>query len=469
MKKFLSILLACSLFFTYDADAKAQKKMMELTSVDVMNESLQTNIEFVYVYFVALSGNFHYLIIPAAQLESALMNGLKFDGSSIPGCSNIFDSDMHLSLDFDSFFVNPKVKGQPKTARIFAYVYQDETTPYPADSRYLLNQAMQQAADLGYEFYVGPEIEFFLLEKNSAGELIPWDTGYYFGVELQQKHETIKLEMMETLLNNGVIIEKLHHEVAPGQHEFSIEYDTAMNIADQIMIAKHVIKQVAHNHGLIATFMPKPFLGMNGSGMHIHFSVTDTENYTNLFFDENDDAFLSPLAHNCIAGVLNRIQDGAVLLNSTINSFKRLVPGYEAPVYVCWAKKNRSALIRIPQINEDQPYAARAEIRSADALCNPYLVFTFLIQAGLAGIIYDEQIVPATEENLFKLTQKQIQDRNIVTLPASLHQALINFENSPNMLAMFNDTFIKEFSKIKSAEALQFQKFVTNWELQRYL
>ncbi len=468
MKKFFSALLIGALFLAPHA-IQAKKSLTQFTSVDIINQSLQSNVEFIHVYFVALSGNFHQLIIPAAQLESALTNGLKFDGSSVPGCSNIFDSDMHLALDFNSFFIHPKIRNQPKTARIFAYVYQDETTPYPADPRYLLQQAIEAAAGLNYEFYVGPEIEFFLLEKNNAGELIPWDSGYYFGVEVQQKHETIKFEMMQALLEHGVIIEKLHHEVAPGQHEFSIEYDTAMNIADQIMIAKHIVKQIANNYGLIATFMPKPFLGMNGSGMHIHISVNDKTNHTNLFFDENNDAFLSPLAHNCIAGILNRIQDGAIILNSTINSFKRLVPGYEAPVYVCWAKKNRSALIRIPQINEGQPYAARAEIRSADALCNPYLVFSFLLQSCLAGIVNDEQAAPATEENLFKLTVQQIKDRNIQTLPSSLQQALTNFEASSTILELFNQTFIQEFSKIKSAEALQFQKIVTNWELQRYL
>ena len=468
MKRFFSSLLLCSLLLVSN-EIITKQASQQLTSVDVMNQSLQASIEFIHVYFTALSGNFHQVIIPAAQFESALNNGLKFDGSSIPGCTNIFDSDMHLSLDFNSFFIHPKTKNQPKTARIFAFVYQDENVPYPADSRYLLQQSIANAAKLNYEFYVGPEIEFFLLEKNNAGELIPWDTGYYFGVELQQKHENIKLEMMQALLENGVIIEKLHHEVAPGQHEFSIEYDTAMNIADQVMLAKHIVKQVAGSHGLIATFMPKPFLGMNGSGMHIHFSVADAQNNMNLFFDEEDDAFLSPLAHNFIAGILNRIQDGAVILNSTINSFKRLVPGYEAPVYVCWAKKNRSALIRIPQINSNQPYAARAEIRSADALCNPYLAFTFLLQAGLAGITNDEQIVPAIEENLFKLTLQQIQDRNIKTLPSSLYQAINNFENSSNILDLFNHTFINEFTKLKSAESLQFQKTVTNWELQRYL
>lgn len=468
MKKLFSALLLCA-FLCSPFSIQAKRSVQPLTTVDIINESLQANVEFIHVYFVALSGNFHQVIIPAAQFESALLNGLKFDGSSVPGCSNIFDSDMHLALDYSSFFINPKIKNQPKTARIFAYVYQNEDTPYAADPRYMLQQAISDAAELNYEFHVGPEIEFFLLEKNNAGELIPWDSGYYFGIEQQQKHETIKYEIIQTLLEHGVIIEKLHHEVAPGQHEFSIQYDTPMNIADQIMIAKHVVKQVANNYGLIATFMPKPFLGMNGSGMHIHISMSDATNHVNLFFDENDNAFLSDLAHNAIAGILNRIQDGAILLNSTINSFKRLVPGYEAPVYVCWAKKNRSALVRIPQINAGQPYAARAEIRSADALCNPYVVFAFLLQASLAGIINDEQIAPAIEENLFKLTLQEIENRNIQTLPSSLQQALDSFKNSPNITNMFDTIFIQEWVKLKSAEALQFQKAVTNWELQRYL
>lgn len=467
MKRLYTFLAIFLLLSAQESITKTTKN--SLSSIEILNEALQAHVEFVHVYFVALSGNFHQLIIPITQLESALNNGLKFDGSSVPGCSNIFDSDMHLALDVDSFFVHPKIKNQPKTARIFADVYQDETTPYPADPRYLLKQAIQHAAEYNYEFFVGPEIEFFLLEKNNAGELMPWDTGYYFGVELQQKHETIKLEIMQTLLDHGITIEKLHHEVAPGQHELSIEYNSPLVIADHIMLTKHIIKQVAYNHGLVATFMPKPFLGMNGSGMHIHMSLADTTTHMNLFFHEDDDAFLSDIAHNFIAGILNRIQDGAVILNSTINSFKRLVPGYEAPVYVCWAKKNRSALIRIPQINENQPYAARAEIRSADALCNPYLVCTLLLESGLAGILNNEAINPAIEENLFKLTAQEITDRDIVILPSSLHQAIANFAESSTMSDIFNETFRKEFIAMKQKEAVEFQKAVTTWELQRYL
>jgi len=468
MKKNLLALLACSLFFIPNEIATKQNTKI-LTSIDVINQSLQGNVEFIHVYFVALSSNLHDIIIPAQQLESALTNGLKFDGSSIPGCTNIFNSDMHLTLDFNSFFVNPKIKNQPRSARIFASVYQDENVSYPADPRYLLQEAIDSAAKLNYKFYVGPEIEFFLLEKNNAGELIPWDSGYYVGAEAHQKHETVQFEMMQALLDNGIMLDKLHHEVAPGQYEFVIGYNTPMNIADQIILTKHIIKQIAQNHNLIATFMPKPFYGMNGNGMHFHFSIADDTNNLNLFFDEEDNAFLSPLAHNFIAGVLNRIQDGAILLNGSVNSYKRLVPGYEAPCYICWATKNRSALIRIPQINQNQPYAARAEIRSGDPLCNPYLALTFLLKSGLAGIMNDEQIMPATEENLFKLTLNEIEDRDIAILPSSLKEALDNFENSSNILDIFNHTFINEFAKIKSVETVDFQKAVTNWEMQQYL
>jgi glutamine synthetase len=468
MKK-LGLLIAILLGITSHEVSLSKNKIQEFASIDVVNKAIESNVEFVYVYFTALSGNFHQLIIPFSQFENALDHGLKYDGSSIPGCTNIFNSDMHLHLDRQTFFVHPKIKNQPKTARIFAYIYQEENIPYHADPRYLLQQSIELAARYNYTFYVGPEIEFFLVEKNNLGEIIPWDSGYYFGAETQQKHESIKFEIMQTLLDHGIYIEKLHHEVAPGQHEVSIHYDTALNIADQIMLTKHLIKQVAFQHGVIATFMPKPFFGMNGSGMHIHFSLADLEHGFNLFFDEDDDAHLSPLAYRFIAGILNRISDGALIINSTINSFKRLVPGYEAPVYICWAKKNRSALLRVPQINDDEPYAARAELRSADALCNPYLAFTFLLQAGLAGIMNDEQIAPAIEENLFKLTLDEIEQRNIAILPSSLVQALYNFENSSLMIDLFNHTLINELVKIKRAEALQFQRAVTTWELQRYL
>lgn len=467
MKKFFSLILAFCITTSHVITPINQRTTP--TTVDIINNALQEHVEFVHVYFTALSGNFHDIIIPMNKLESALENGLKYDGSSIPGCSNIFESDMHLTLDFDSFFVSPKIKNQPKTARIFADVYQDEAVPYSADPRYMLKQAIELASSRDFIFFVGPEIEFFLVEKNSNGDFIPWDSGYYCGVEVLQKHETIKFEIMQVLLDHGINLDKLHHEVSPGQHEIVLQYNDPLIIADHIMLAKHVIKQVAGNYGIIATFMPKPFFGINGSGMHIHFSLAEKSTGWNLFFDENDPAFLSPIAHNFLAGVLNRVEDATLLLNSCVNSFKRLVLGYEAPVYICWAKKNRSALIRIPQINVNQPHAARAEIRSADALCNPYLAFTFLLSAGLAGIENNEQTKPAIEENLFKLSISEINARGIKALPSSLQQAINQFAQSESMRAIFSETFIRELLKLKSAEALQFQRIVTDWELERYL
>lgn len=468
MKKFLSFLFIWHILFS-PVLLISKNITQNLTPSEICKQSGQECVEFVHVYFTALSGNLHEIVIPTSKLESALLNGLKYDGSSIPGCSNIFESDMHLALDANSFFINPNIANQPKTARIFADVYQDENTPYPADPRYLLKQALAQAEELQYSFYVGPEIEFFLIERNKDDKLIPWDSGYYCGIETQQKHETIKLEMMKTLIENGIDLEKLHHEVSPGQHEIVIRYNTPLIIADHIILAKHLIKQIAYNHGIIATFMPKPFLGINGSGMHIHFSLVDASTGINVFFDKDDSAFLSPLAHNFLAGVLNRIEDGALILNSTVNSFKRLVPGYEAPVYICWAKKNRSALIRIPLINQNQPYAARAEIRSADSLCNPYLTFTMILQSGLAGITNNDLISPPIEENLFKLTLPEILSRNISTLPSSLQEAINNFASSSEMLLIFNPTLVAELVKLKTIEALQFQKAVTDWEIDKHL
>ena len=459
MKKIFFVLLT---FFSIHLSCKQ-------TTTEIMNQIDESHVEFVNVYFTDVSGNLHELIIPQQQVKSALLQGLKFDGSSIPGYSNIYESDMHLSLDSDSFFIHPSSKKEVKTARIFANVYQNENSPYPADPRYLLQESIEQAEKYGYEFYVGPELEFFLLEQDSNGQLSPWDNGCYFDTEQNQKHAAIKIEMMQTLLDHGIIIEKLHHEVAPGQHEFSIQYDTAIEIADQIMLAKHLVKQVARKHGLIATFMPKPFHGMNGSGMHVHFSVAELETGLNLFFDEDNDAFLSPFAHSFMAGILNRVHDASILLNSTVNSYKRLVPGYEAPVYICWAKKNRSALIRIPQINETQPYAARAEIRCPDALANSYFLFTFLLNAGLEGIKRGEEIAPATEEDLFKLTYEEVRAKNIDTLPISLQDAANAFYHSDKMSDILPFEMINEYFAIKDNEAKCFQRAVTNWEFNEYL
>jgi glutamine synthetase len=258
--------------------------------------------------------------------------------------------------------------------------------------------------------------------------------------------------IMHTLLEHGVVIEKFHHEVAPGQLEFSIRYDTPMKIADQVMLSKHLVNQIAEKYNLTATFKPKPLAGANGSGMHIHLKIMHKNTQENLFYDPEGDCFLSKTACHFIAGILNRIADGSIVLNSSENSYKRLVPGYEAPLYICWASKNRSALVRIPLVNEEQSHTTRIEVRSSDALCNPYLAFSFLMKAGVAGIVEKEHLVPPTEENLFKLSIGEIEKRGIKTLPTSLKEALSNFEQSPYIKELFNETLIREFVKIKSQE-----------------
>ena len=443
MKKIVCVLCAlCSAVFS---SAYASEE----AAIQALEQSAQ--VEFVYVYFTALSGKLHQVMIPQKQFAAALKKGLKFDGSSVPGCVSIFESDMHLDLDPESFRFHPQIGNLPKTARVFANICQDEGIPHKADPRSLLQQALVEAEEAGCKFQMGVEMEFFFLSKDENGQIVPWDNGYYFGAESDIFKAALKIDLAKTLLDYGVVIEKLHHEVAAGQLEFSIKYSSPVKVADQIVLSKYVVEQVASKYGLMATFMPKPIFGVNGSGMHIHMSVADVKGGENLFFSKDGKSFLSQTANSCIAGVLKRAADGMLFLNSCPESFNRLVPGYEAPVYLCWAGKNRSALVRIPLFSEDEPYAARIEVRSPDASCNPYLGMAFLVKAGLAGILGEEVPPPANEENLFKLSFEEIQERGIEVLPGSFEEAVELFKNSSSLPELFDSVLLDEFIKLKAS------------------
>ena len=405
-------------------------------------------IQFVDFWFTDLLGQLREVIIPAHHVAHALTSGLSFDGSSIPGNSTVDKSDMLLQADTATFTIIPSVSEHTKSARIICDVYRSKNVPYEGDPRYRLKQAEKKAYDLGFEFLVGPELEFFLLNSDNT----PIDSDGYFSAELNLQKKENKKALMWILKAQGVNIEKLHHEVPQGQHEMSIRYAPAWHCADQVIIAKHTISTIAQNLGWNATFMPKPFLNENGSAMHIHFSLRNREDKTNAFYDKNDPTRLSPLAKHFIAGVLKHIQEISALLNPTENSYERLVPGYEAPVYVCWATKNRSALIRIPESDETDSCAVRAELRSPDATTNPYLAFTAILEAGLAGIENNEELPPAIEENLYTLTQAQIKERNIPFLPISLEQALNWFAESSFVHEKLGERIVSEFIKIKHTE-----------------
>ena len=421
------------------------------------------NIQFIRCFFTDLVAHLKEIMIPAQHIENAIDEGLYFDGSSIPGFTNIYESDMHLTLDTNTFRSVPTCDGN--VGVVICDNGYGPGKPYDACPRNVLKQTMQKAAHLGYGLYVGLEIEFFLFDNNTKATC---DTLGYCDREPCPLRAAQKRSLLQTLQQYGVDAVKLHHEVASGQHEIVINHHNPLVVADQIILAKHAIREWASQNNLDATFMPKPIFGQNGSGMHIHFSLCDINTGTNLFYDPYNSCGLSQTAYQFIAGVLKHIRELDAIFNSTINSFKRLVPGYEAPTYVCWANKNRSALIRIPEFDHDCGAAARAELRCPDALCNPYLAFTALLEAGLAGIQYQEIIPDAIEQNLYRLSPDEICTYGIQTLPTSLQHALDLFEASTFVQAIFSQRLRSEFLKAKNNEISLFNRIVTDWELKRY-
>jgi len=461
----MRLLYALSLALLYSITVIADHTQPSVE--DIFNQVHSEEIEFIDCLFTDLLGNLRDIIIPSNQLEDAFINGLKFDGSSIPGCSLIQESDMHLKLDPGTFRILPWLENQ-KSAYIICDVCRDAQTLYEADPRSLLKLMEQTYADMGYTMYFGPEIEFFIVAKNDSSRVTPCDKHKYMDADLFGDIQGFKKSLMRALSAQGIHIEKWHHEVASGQHEISIRYSTPVAVADQIIMAKHTIKTYCDWYNLHATFMAKPMFGQNGSAMHVHFSIADQKG-NNLFYDASDSANLSPLAKQFIAGVLEHIKELCAFCNPTINSYKRLVPGYEAPVYLCWAKKNRSALVRIPQINSNQSSAARAELRSPDATSNPYLVFLAIMASGWEGMITNKTIPAPIEHNLYKLTLSDIYSRGITILPTSLEQAITLLKESVFAQAIFNSRLVEEFVKAKTKEIISFNQTVTDWEVEHYL
>lgn len=434
--------------------------------VERMQESNVSTIDFM---FTDILGSVKNVLVPFNQLERCLKNGLKFDGSSIPGYSTIYESDMHLMPDLASAQVIVDYDGYA-TGRVMCDVYKNAQEPYEGDPRSILKSLVNRVNELGYEFYVGPELEFFLFAKGPNKSVEPIDYDRYFDAEQCSQKEQYKRELLECLLANGVRVEKLHHEVAPGQHEISMHYADALTMADQIVLAKHVIAQFADSIGMKASFMPKPISNQNGSGMHIHFSLAHRLSHPqNAFYDAHDETHLSDIARQFIAGVLNYVPQVNAFINPTVNSYKRLVAGFEAPVYVCWGTKNRSALVRIPEINIDEQSAARAELRSPDAMANPYILLSILLAAGLEGIENTMMLAPAINENLYKLSLDQIRSRGIATLPACLTHALQDLQESDFAVRALGQRLVNEFIALKKKEVAQYASCITNWEIEHYL
>ncbi len=480
MKKYILYLSFCSLIFinivnTLEQDFfknilqnKKSLKHKNLISKNQKNETVESILEkleqedtqFVSFTFVNLFGDLKEIIVPFDKAKNAFINGLTFDSSSIPGYFSTEESDMILKPDLSTLRFLPWTSDLHKTAWVICDIYKDRNTLYESDSRYILKKAIKELNLINCKCNIGVELEFFLY-KNSE----PLDNKKYIDPDEIYSRQQENHIIIHTLKSMGVDVEKLHHEVAPGQYEFSIKYDNALEIADQVIIAKYALKVLANQLGYEVIFLPKPIYGKNGSAMHIHYSIYDNLENKNAFYSYDNDYNFSDLGKKFLAGNLSYIKEFSAILNPLINSYKRLVPDFEAPVYICWGLKNRSALFRLPLMHDEPDKAMRIEIRSPDANCNPYLAFSAIIKTGLKGIKEDLILNKPITQNLFKLDVSKIRDMNIKVLPKSLSQALDVMQDSQMVKDLLTPKGFEEYIKVKRQDCANFNSAVTNWEL----
>jgi glutamine synthetase len=436
----------------------------------VLEQAERERVRFVNLQFTDVVGLVKSVTIPVHQLEDCIDHGKWFDGSSIEGFARIAESDMYLDPDLSTFSVIPWERGPDTTAKVICNVYTPEGEPFPGDPRHVLRRALREAEALGLRFNTGPELEFFLLRLNADGgvSLEPQDEGGYFDLSTDLASQ-VRKEMVNALEALGITVETSHHEVATGQHEIDFQYDDALKTADNAVTFRYTLKAVARKFGLHATFMPKPLYGINGSGMHTHMSLAEIGSGRNLFADANDEYGLSDQAKRFAAGVLAHARGMSAILAPLVNSYKRLVPGYEAPVYVSWARVNRSALIRVPKISAGKPQSARIELRCPDPSCNPYLAFAVMLRAGLDGVQRNLPVPAPVEENLYEFDSSMLARHNVQTLPGSLREALDELERDELVRDTLGPHVFERFMEAKRQEWEDYRLRVTPWEVERYL
>ena len=436
-----------------------------MTKEEIIKFVAEQNVHFIRLQFTDIFGTPKNVAITRNQLERALNNQIMFDGSSIEGFVRIEESDMYLYPDLDTFELLPW-QSDVKEARLICDVYGTDGKPFAGDPRGVLRRVLAQALQLGYTCNVGPECEFFMfkLDENGRPTLEPNDDADYFDLGPIDHGEDARKDICLILEAMGFDIEALHHEAAPGQHEIDFKYADALISADAILTFKLVVKTVARNHKLHATFMPKPIAGIAGSGMHINISFN--KNGVNAFYNENDELGLSKEAYSFIAGIMQHIHGIALLANPLVNSYKRLVPDHEAPVYIAWSSQNRSPLIRIPA---SRGQGTRVELRSADPSANPYLVLAAAIAAGLDGIQKGLVPPPSTNYNLFALTKQERAEKGIESLPMDLKAACDAFENDPFIRAVLGEHIFTQYLQAKRLEWEEYAMQVHEWEVKKYL
>jgi glutamine synthetase len=430
-------------------------------------------VQFVSLQFTDVLGTIKSVTIPVGRLEDALEEGVWFDGSSIEGFARIYESDLVLIPDVDTYRVLPWSAVERRRARIICDVYGPRGEPSLCVPRQVLKRTLALAAEMGYTYNVGPELEFFLFKRNGGPDRdhptrpVPHDVGGYFDFSPRDEAQQVRSEIILALEALGMHVESSHHEVATGQHEIDFRYADALTSADNAATFKYTVRGVAASHGLYASFMPKPIFGINGSGMHTHQSLFDLEG-RNLFYDGDDDYDLSRLAYNFIAGQMEHARALAAVVAPTVNSYKRLTPGYEAPVYVCWAQLNRSSLIRVPAHGMEMS-ATRIELRCPDPSTNPYLAFAAMLAAGLDGIERDLTPPAPVNEDVYDFDQGDLDERAIGTLPGTLAEALDALERDEVIKEALGPQITDVFMRAKWAEWGEYRIQVTDWELERYL
>ncbi len=440
---------------------------------DLLKRVKEDGVSFISYQFTDINGVVKSLDGPVGRLAEVLDGGIWFDGSSVEGFARIQESDMHLKVDPETYAILPWSDPEYRRGRVLCDIHRPNGSPFEGDPRGRLKAILKKVKEeRGWTYNIGPEPEFYLFLRNGPEKThpVPYDVGSYFDFSPNDQAVRIRTEIIDALQMMGLKVEVGHHEVGLGQHEIDFQFDDALKTADNVLTFKSAVKAIAGRHGVIASFMPKPIYGAAGSGMHCHQSVYD-EDGNNLFFEETDPMHLSELAKKFIGGQLNHARALSAVLAPTINSYKRLVPGYEAPVYIAWAQVNRSALIRVPQVNNGNKKAVRIELRCPDPSANPYLAFTAMLSAALNA--EDDRAVtcpePVNNINLYELNEKERSQIMVGSLPGSLEDALIEFKADPLMRDAFGERIYETFIASREAEINEYRMKVTDWEVMRYL
>jgi len=436
-----------------------------MTKESVLKAVKDQDIKFVRFWFTDVLGFLKSFAVTPSELELAFDEGMGFDGSSIEGFTRIQESDMVALPDPSTFAILPWRKASGGTARMFCDILTPDGSPFPGDPRYVLKRLLKKASDMGLTMYTGPELEFFYFEDSNGTKVL--DHGGYFDLTPLDVASDLRRDTITALQDLGIEVEYSHHEVAPSQHEIDLRYTDALTMADQVMTYRLTVKEIAQANGVYATFMPKPIYGENGSGMHTHQSLFKGD--SNAFFDGADEYHLSPVGKSYIAGLLKHSRELCLVTNQWVNSYKRLVPGYEAPIYCCWARRNRSAMVRVPMYKPGKEKATRVEMRNPDPAANPYLVFAVMLAAGLKGMEENYKLMPEASNNIYDMTEAERDTAGIVSLPADLSEAITEFKHSALMREALGDHIFEYLIRNKQAEWDEYKAVVTPYELDRYL